>query len=83
MQEFFESEKDENCFEERKVKEYINRYLKELQRHFDMSDSRIRTIIFSIYQDLSPYNFIKLYIKKQLDMLKSLYKKCLRGKNGN
>ncbi len=83
MQEFFESEKDENCFEERKVKEYINRYLKELQRHFDMSDSRIRTIIFSIYKDLSPYNFIKLYIKKQLDMLKSLYKKCLRGKNGN
>lgn len=62
-------QKQEN-FEELKVQEYIKKYVKELQRHFDMSDKKIRTIIYRVYKELSPISFIK----KWFYMLKSFYK---------
>lgn len=58
-----------------KVKEYINKYIKELQRHFDVSDSRMRNILLKVYNDLSPFQFVKTFVKKSLGMLKSLYRK--------
>jgi len=57
-------------FEELKVQEYIKKYVKELQRHFDMSDKKIRIILYRVYKELSPINFIK----KWFYMIKSFYK---------
>jgi len=45
---------------ELKVIEYINKYLQELQRHFDISDRKMRYILYKIYKDSSLVNkFIK------------------------
>lgn len=52
----------EEKYKETRVKEYINKYIKELQRHFDMSDRKMRSIIYKVYKDLSPLNFIKTWI---------------------
>lgn len=57
--------------EELKVKEYINNYIKELQRHFDVPDKRMRAIIYSVYKDGVPVSFMKNLIY----MLKSEYEK--------
>jgi len=63
---------------EKKVQEYINKYLREIQRHFDMPDSELRLILHRIYKELSPYHFIKIMMKNKLDMLKSFYQKIFR-----
>ena len=65
--------------DERKVKEYIDKYIKELQRHFDMPDNKMRSIIYKIYRELCPINFMKNW----LDMLKSIYENKIRIKNGD
>lgn len=75
MQNFFNKDKSlEEIFKEKRVKEYINKYIKELQRHFDMSDKKMRSILYKVYQELSPFNFIKIWIY----MLKS---KCIEKLN--
>ena len=72
MRSFFKENKDAlKTQEEEKVRQYISKYLKELQRHFDMPDDTMRSIIYKIYQDLSPYHFLKIFMKNKLDMLKS------------
>ena len=77
MQKFFQKKKNlEEIYKETRVKEYINKYIKELQRHFDMSDKKMRIIIYDIYKDLSPINLIKTWIY----MLKSKYIKKLKEK---
>ena len=78
MQKFFQKKKNlEEIYKETRVKEYINKYIKELQRHFDMSDKKMRTIIHDVYKDLSPINLIKTWIY----MIKSKYIKELKEKN--
>ena len=57
--------------DELKVKEYINNYIKELQRHFDVSDKRMQAILYSVYKDNIPVGFMKNLIY----MLKSEYEK--------
>ena len=70
MQKFFDKNKSlEETYKELRVKEYINKYIKELQRHFDMPDKKMRSIIYKVYQDLSPFNLIKSWIY----MIKSKY----------
>lgn len=70
MQKFFDKNKSlEEAYKESRVKEYINKYIKELQRHFDMSDNKMRSIIYKVYKDLSPFNLIKSWIY----MIKSKY----------
>ena len=79
MQKFFKkTENLEEIFKEKRIKEYINKYIKELQRHFDVSDKKMRSILFKVYKDLSPLNFIKTWIY----MIKSNYIRKLkyRGK---
>ena len=77
MQKFFNKNKTlEETFKEKRVKEYINKYIKELQRHFDMSDYKMRLILYKVYKELSPFNFIKTWIY----MLKSKYIKKLKEK---
>lgn len=67
--------KIENNIREHKVQEYINRYIKELQRHFDMSDKRMRVILYRIYKETGPFNLIKTIVKTKLSMIKSKYEK--------
>ena len=70
MQKFFDKNKSlEETYKELRVKEYINKYIKELQRHFDVPDNRMRLIIYKVYKDLSPFNLIKSWIY----MIKSKY----------
>ena len=76
MKNFFDNKTIEENYKEARVKEYINKYIKELQRHFDMSDKKMRSIIYKVYQDLSPFNLIKSWIY----MIKSKYIKKLKGK---
>lgn len=79
MQSFFKENK--SAFEiqqEKKVQEYINKYLKEVQRHFDMPDDKLRLILYKIYKELSPSYFIKIFVKNKLDMIKSFYRKKFR-----
>ena len=76
MQKFFDKKTLEESYKEIRVKEYIIRYIKELQRHFDMPDKKMRTILYSVYKDLSPINLIKTWIY----MLKSKYIKELKEK---
>ncbi len=71
-------QKQEN-FEELKVQEYIKKYVKELQRHFDMSDSKIRSALYRVYKELAPINFIKKWIY----MLKSFCKNFKNKKEQN
>ncbi len=70
MQKFI-SQKQNNDIKETKVKEYLNGYLLELQRHFDISDKKMRIILLRVYKDLSPLNFIKNWFS----VVKSEYKK--------
>lgn len=70
-------QKNEN-FEELKVQEYIKKYVKELQRHFDMSDKKIKKILYRVYQELSPVCFIKKWVY----MVKSFCSK-LKTKGNN
>ena len=68
--------------DEKKVREYIAKYLKELQRHFDVPDRKMRLIIYKIYKDLTPLSLITLFylafVKKIKSMIKSLYRKIKR-----
>ena len=67
--------KPKNNYLEIKVKEYLYRYIKELQRHFDMPHNKMRKILYRIYKDTGRFNiFIKL-MKKRVSMLKSKYRK--------
>ena len=61
-----------------KVKEYINNYLNELKRHFDMPDNKMRSILYNIYKDKSSISKGKLLIKKYISMIKSFYRKQLK-----
>ncbi len=45
-----------------KVKEYINKYVKELQRHFEVPDKHMRFLLKEVYKDLAPQNFINILI---------------------
>lgn len=70
MRKFFNKNKTlEQTYKEKRVKEYINKYIKELQRHFDVSDNKMRLILYKVYKELSPFSFIKTWIY----MLKSKY----------
>lgn len=69
MQKF--DEKTNNLIDE-KVQEYIFKYIKELQRHFDMSDKKMSIILHKVYKDLTP-SFLRIYIKKIQSVLKSFY----------
>ncbi len=83
MRKFIQNKKvTEKNLEDLKVKEYMDKYIKELQRHFDVPDRRMRLILYKIYKEFSPYNFFKNFLKNQLDMIKSLYsqKFNLKGK---
>ena len=83
MRRFVQNKKiTEKNLEDLKVKEYMDKYIKELQRHFDVSDKRMRTILHQVYQEFSPYNFLKNFLKNQITMIKSLYnqKFNLKGK---
>ena len=83
MRKFVQNKKiTEKNLEDLKVKEYMDKYIKELQRHFDVPDRRMRLILYKIYKEYSPYNFFKNFLKNQLDMIKSLYsqKFNLKGK---
>ena len=71
-------QKQEN-FEELKVQEYIKKYVQELQRHFDMSDNKIRVILYRVYKELAPINFIKKWIY----MLKSFCNNLKNKKEQN
>ncbi len=77
MQNLFNKNKTlEETFKEARIKEYINKYIQELQRHFDVSDKKMRSILYKVYQDLSPFNLIKNWIY----MLKSKYIKQIKLK---
>ena len=53
--------------DEVKIKEYLNGYIKELQRHFNIPERRIRVILYKIYKELRPINFVQRF----LSMVKS------------
>ena len=77
MQNLFNKNKTlEETFKEARIKENINKYIQELQRHFDVSDKKMRSILYKVYQDLSPFNLIKNWIY----MLKSKYIKRINLK---
>ena len=81
MQNFFEKQQSpDKILEEIRVREYINKYIKEVQRHFDMPDEKMRSILLAIYKDLSPVSFIKNFIKSRFSMVKSKYRKIMRRK---
>lgn len=63
--------RQKETFEETKVKEYIDRYVKELQRHFDLPNKKIRIILYRVYKDLSPFSFVKASVFKLISMIKS------------
>ena len=78
MQKFFENKNPKETYKEIRAKEYIRKYIKELQRHFDISDRKMRIILYRVYKDLSPLNIIKSWVY----MIKSKYEEKLkfRGK---
>ncbi len=79
MQKYFkENQNLDESQDDKKVKEYINKYLKELQRHFDMPDRRMRLILYRIYKELSPFHIIKVFMKKYIDMIKSFYRNKIK-----
>ena len=63
----FQNETDK----ELKIKQYIINYLHELQRHFDMSDKKMRLILYKVYKESNSVSTIKLFIKKYISMIKS------------
>lgn len=58
-----------NNSDETKIKTYILSYIKELQRHFDVTDDIMLEIIKKVYKQLSPKGFIQ----KTISMIKSFY----------
>lgn len=54
-----------------KIKEYINNYLIELQRHFDISDNCMRVLLYKVYKQKTPLSKVKLLAKKYISMVKS------------
>ena len=76
MQIFFQKEQTiEENLKEIKVQAYLNKYLEELQRHFDMSDRKMRKILFRVYKDLGPFGYLNAIIKKRLSMIKSFIRR--------
>jgi len=63
---------------ETKIKEYINNYLAELQRHFDISDNTMRNILYKVYKDSTPVSKFYNAIKKHMSMVKSFYIKNIK-----
>ena len=71
MQKIFNKRKGSaNIPTENKVKEYIYKYLKELQRHFDLSDRIMRRILLRIYKDTSGFSLFIKQVKKKLSHAK-------------
>lgn len=66
---------NKDTIEDLKIQGYLLKYIKELQRHFDIPNKKIRIILFKIYKELSPFNTIKKFTKKMFNMIKSKYKK--------
>ncbi len=62
--------------QEIKVKEYINKYIKELQRHFEVPDKKMRLLLYEVYKDLKPDGFIKIF----KSMVESFYGKLKKEK---
>lgn len=60
-----------NNHDDTKIKEYLHGYMLELQRHFGISDRKMRLILLKVYRDLTPINFIKNWFS----MVKSEYKR--------
>ena len=52
-----------------KVIEYLKNYIRELQRHFDMSDRKMRIIILKVYRDMHPFSILKKIIKNPISMI--------------
>ena len=78
MQKFFrkyKTVKDQNNTFEPKAREYLYKYIKELQRHFDLPDKKMRLILYRIYKDTSSFSLFVKFMKKKLSMLKSKYTK--------
>ena len=67
-----------NTDKEIKIKEYINNYLNELKRHFNMSDYKMRKILYKVYKDSGPISQFHILIKKYISMVKSFYKSRLK-----
>ena len=67
-----------NTEKENKIKAYINSYLGEIQRHFDVSDKKMRLILYELYKDKSLVFEINLFIKNTISMIKSFYKDLFR-----
>ena len=63
---------------ETKVREYITNYLFELQRHFDISDRKMRYILRKVYRDSGSLHKFGYFIKKYISMVKSFYINKLR-----
>ena len=57
-----------------KIKGYINNYLKELQRHFDVSDKYMRVLLYKVYKQKTPLSKMKFLAKKYMSMVKSFCK---------
>lgn len=72
---FNKKSKDEVDFEEAKLKNYILKYIEELQRHFDVPKNKIRKILRSVYFELSFFNSIRKIMKKKFEVIKSFYQK--------
>ena len=73
MQNLFRRYKNPDNYTEIKAKEYIYKYMKELQRHFDLSDNKMRNILYKIYQDTGKLSLLIKFMKKKLSVLKSKY----------
>lgn len=64
-----------NTDKETKAKEYILSYIKELQRHFDLSNKSMRNILQQLYKEEGMlYSFLRI-IKKKVSMVKLFNKK--------
>ncbi len=72
-------------FEDIKVKEYIKKYIKEVQRHFDLSNIKMRHIVFQVYKDLSPFSQIKKELRRYIKISKAMIKSKMENltKKGN
>lgn len=62
-----------------KIKEYINKYVKELQRHFEVPPKHMRTLFREVYRELEP----KSFIDNSISMVKSFYDSKIKGKFTN
>ena len=64
----------EEVYTNYKIKDYLNRYLKELQRHFNVSDKRMKLLLLEVYRDLKPFDFVKKICCAKMQMEKFLKK---------